>query len=845
MKDGKPDPSSKSTLQMRFLLGVGLIFLFFSVVSALLLYYHERRLLEEDALGKSRLVMAVMEANRSYVQDVLRPRMYELMGKDVFVLEAMSTSYIGRAVMERFKSVLPEYSYRRVSRNARNPASEPTRFESELISYFASHPDEHSRRSIVSIDGSPHFLHARPVQFDESCMHCHGDPDDAPKALVDLYGPERGFGYQPGSLSGLMSVSIPVDLALIKIKGRAISVFAACLIAFSALYIVVCFFFNRVVIHNLRDLLQLFRRSLRDEDEFQLLRVATAKDEIGELTAAAETMAGHLQRARRELEEHARNLEVKVAERTGALVESKRRLGEKAKKTRESLRLLTTIAELTTRSKQAGEIFSNVLRKALSAVPADGGALYLLKDNPSRLEMQCSENVSALPQVVEVDAEQFRTEPSEQAKPPLCETFLERLRAPSLPDGPNDLAVPLCCRGRVLGMLAFTGVDPEALTPEIQDMLLSIGQQVGITIESLQNTEGLRKSSELLQTVFDGITDMLVLLDKDLSIRMVNQAHIKQFGTEPGAAAGCRGPNACRTCPFVKCGMEAVFRSRKPMVEEVVGRRGNIYLVHYYPILDEKGEVTGIVRYAKDITVQKRVDQKIQQTEKLAAVGQLAAGIAHEINNPLGVILCHTDLLNHQLRGLPDAHKDLGVIEKHALGCQRIVSDLLKFARSKESSLQLVPLNRAIEEVVGMVAHQFGRQQVDVLLDLAPDIPLMNMDVDKFKQVCMNLLLNARQAIQGKGEVRIATRYRETEKSVEIVFRDNGCGVPPENLDRIFDPFFTTKRIGEGTGLGLSVSFGIIRDHGGDIQVISEPGLFTQFTITMPLDPGSLEGNHE
>ena len=722
----------KNTLQKRFLLGVGIMFLFFSILSAVWLYLHERRLLEEDALGKSRLVMAVMEANRSYVQDVLRPRMYELTGKDAFVREAMSTSYVSRAVMERFKAFLPEYSYRRVSQNARNPDSEPTRFESELIGYFASRPEEHSRRGIVPIDGSPHFLHARPVRFDDSCMHCHGRPEDAPQALVDLYGPERGFGYQPGAVSGLMAVSIPVDVALIKIKGRAISVFLACLIAFSALYVAVCFFFNRVVIHNLRNLLQLFRRSLRDENEFQLLRAATAKDEIGELTAAAETVAGHLQAARRQSEEYARTLEAKVSERTGALVESKRRLREKAKKTRESLTLLTTIAELTTRSTQAGEIFPSVLRQALSAVPARGGALYLLRDNPSRLEMQCSENIATLPSLVEVDPEQFRTEPSEQAKSPLCETFLERLRAPSLLDSQNDLAVPLCCRGRVLGMLVFTGVEMESLTPEIQDMLLSIGQQIGITIESLQNTEA-----------------------------------------------------------------------------------------------------------------KKRVDQKIQQTEKLAAVGQLAAGIAHEINNPLGVILCHTELLEHQLNGPGEAHKDLGVIKKHALGCQRIVSDLLKFARRQESAWQLTPLNRAIEEVVGIVSHQFRSQQVEISLDLATDIPLMNMDIDKFKQVCMNLLLNARQAIQGKGEVRVSTRYDEVEKSAQIVFRDNGSGVAPEIRERIFDPFFTTKKTGEGTGLGLSVSFGIIKDHGGDIQMVSEPGRFTEFTITLPLDAGSRERDHE
>ncbi|RJR42530.1 MAG: DUF3365 domain-containing protein, partial [Desulfobacteraceae bacterium] len=800
MSESGGNTNNKSMLQRRFLLGVGVIFLCFSILTSLVMYFYEKDALEETAHAKSRLVMAVMEANRSYIQEVLRPRMYELMGKDSFILEAMSTSFVSRAVMERFKISLPEYSYRRVSQNARNPVSEPTRLETDLIAYFASHPDEQSRRGIVPIDGTPHFVHARPVRFDDSCMHCHGNPDEAPKALVEKYGRDRGFGYEPGAVSGLMAVTIPVDVALVKIKGRAISMFAGSLIAFAALYIIVCFFFNRVVIHNLRDLLQLFRRSLRDESEFQLLRTATAKDEISEMTAAAETMARHLQQARNQLEEYTKTLEVKVEKRTGALLESKRLLKEKEEKTRESLKLLTMIAELTTRSTDASEIFPNVLRQTLSTVPAKGGALYLLLENPFRLEMQWSENAPSLPRTVEVDPEQFRAAPSEQEKSPLCERFLERLRAPSLLDSHNDLAVPLCCRGRVLGMLVFTEINFEAVTPEIQDMLLSTGQQVGITIESLQNTERLRRSSELLQTVFDGITDMLVLLDRDLCIRMVNRAHIRRFGSGTdgkGKDTGCRSPDACAACPFGRCGVEAVFRSRRPMIEELVDREGDIYLVHYYPILDEKGEVGSIVRYAKDITAQKRVDQKIQQTEKLAAVGQLAAGIAHEINNPLGVILCHTELLDQQLNGMADARNDLATIEKHAMTCQRIVSDLLKFARSKGSSWQLAPINRTIEEVVAMILHQFRRQQVEIHLDLAPDIPLMNLDVDKFKQVCMNLLINARQAIQGKGEVRVITRYLEAEKCAQILFQDNGCGIAPEIMDKIFDPFFTTKKTGE------------------------------------------------
>jgi signal transduction histidine kinase len=136
-----------------------------------------------------------------------------------------------------------------------------------------------------------------------------------------------------------------------------------------------------------------------------------------------------------------------------------------------------------------------------------------------------------------------------------------------------------------------------------------------------------------------------------------------------------------------------------------------------------------------------------------------------------------------------------------------------------------------------MVDHQFRRQHCRIDLDLDPQLPRLRFDVDKMKQVFLNLLMNASQASKdGQGLIRISTRHRPEARQVQIVFEDHGAGIPPEIMGRIFDPFFTTKKTGEGTGLGLSVSYGIIKDHGGDIQVESEPGQWTRFTIVLPLE---------
>lgn len=837
LPDAVPPRSSPSFgLQKKFLVGVGLLFLSFCILLAWLIYRHEKNLLEEAAYEKAQMVLAAAEASRHYIQEVLRPKMFEVVGKDGFVLEAMSTSFVSRAVMDRFRHTLPDYHYRRVATNARNPAYAPRPVEQGLIEFFAAHPQEKSWQGLVELQGQAHFLYARPVYFDRSCLHCHGDPQDAPAALVERYGRERGFGHREGEIAGISAVTIPVEVALAAIQGRAFRVFGLSLFVLSLLFVGINFFFNRVVVHNLRDLLNIFRVGLRDDKELELLSEAQAKDELGELTAAAQALVGHLGDTRRQLEEYAHNLEGMVKSRTEALERSRRALQTQVAERNRELKTLTTIAELVTQAGSIREIFPRVLIHTLALIPARGAALYLLQDNPARLELMCQENAAGLLPRLLLEGAVPPPAGGEEAR-----ELAESLRAAvsgrmsffSCPHkGDSCLNTPLLCRGRVLGVMTFVEVVFTELTPERRELLQAIGHQIGVTIESLQSLTSLAQSKELLQTVFDGITDMLVLLDRQLRVKMVNRAYLDYFGlrledileqpcrlTQPGNAAD-------------------LLAHRQPVTAETDGPEGRRLLVHTYPLVDERGEVTGLVRYAKDITAEKQVEERIRQTEKLAALGQLAAGVAHELNNPLGVILCYADLLRRELSQAREAAalKDLATIEKHARSCQRIVADLLNFARGQETAKTRTALNPTITEVVQMVEHQF-RQHCTIELDLDPAIPEMELDADKMRQVYLNLLMNARQALKNTGVIRISTRYLKEAGLVTITFWDNGRGIPPEIRGKIFDPFFSTKKTGEGTGLGLSVSYGIIKEHGGDIQVESEPGRWTRFTITLPVSP--------
>jgi two-component system NtrC family sensor kinase len=249
---------------------------------------------------------------------------------------------------------------------------------------------------------------------------------------------------------------------------------------------------------------------------------------------------------------------------------------------------------------------------------------------------------------------------------------------------------------------------------------------------------------------------------------------------------------------------------------------------------EASGEMESIHFLVKDISRRKAMERQLLQADKLASIGQLAAGIAHEINNPLGVILGYAQLLMRGEKPGDDRHHDLKVIEKHAQTCKSIVGDLLSFSRSSQTRKELGNLHAAVEEVIQVIHHHMKTDRARILCDYDERVPLLVLDKERIKQVLMNLLMNAKHAVGDHGTIRLSTSYDEAARQVRVSVSDDGYGIDLENLSRVFDPFFTTKSTGEGTGLGLSVSYGIVRDHGGDILVTSEPGKGSTFTVLLP-----------
>ncbi len=240
-------------------------------------------------------------------------------------------------------------------------------------------------------------------------------------------------------------------------------------------------------------------------------------------------------------------------------------------------------------------------------------------------------------------------------------------------------------------------------------------------------------------------------------------------------------------------------------------------------------------------------EKQIAQADRLASIGQLSSGIAHEINNPLGVILGYAQLLIRNESPDSQRYEDLKTIERHVKSCKTIVEDLLNFARSSKPKIEEGDIHSAIDDVLSFVQHQSKSESLKLETDYDPKIPKLRIDEKKIKQVIVNLIMNAIHAVNQTGTIWISTRYDPDAEQVLIRVKDTGHGIQRKDLPRIFDPFFTTKPTGEGTGLGLAVSYGIIKNHGGDITAAGESGNGAEFTITLPAGDRGLideEENH-
>lgn len=360
------------------------------------------------------------------------------------------------------------------------------------------------------------------------------------------------------------------------------------------------------------------------------------------------------------------------------------------------------------------------------------------------------------------------------------------------------------------------------------------------TDQELQETRAMYKNilNKLIQE------DVLVIA-YDHRIIDINESLLAKLGLSRNYVIGrhcyeithrrnmpCSGEQ--HPCPLIE-----TLKSKKPSQTTHVHLDKNNNEIYYsistYPLI-ENGEVIGAMEISRDITKDINMQKAMINQEKLASIGRLSAGVAHEINNPLTTILTTAMLLQEDLGPDDNAYHELDTIAKEALRCRKIVTSLLDFARQTKPVKKEAKINDLIGESFALTRKQAVFKDVNLSLELADDLPPILVDAGQMQQSLINLIQNAIEATEPGGSITITSRFEKQKKSIEIAVTDTGEGISAEDLRKIFDPFYTNKE--QGTGLGLAITHGIVEQHGGKIEVSSQKGEGSTFTIRLPVDPG-------
>ncbi len=346
----------------------------------------------------------------------------------------------------------------------------------------------------------------------------------------------------------------------------------------------------------------------------------------------------------------------------------------------------------------------------------------------------------------------------------------------------------------------------------------------------------LKEADLQWENTFNSITDLVTIHDKDFRIVKANIALAQRVGATTDGLKGKRcwevfhdstnGP--CPTCPHsttLKTGQTTTIEMEYPPLK-------GIFLTTTFPIFNEGREMVGTVHVAKDITEEKMLQERLIQSEKMAAMGQMAAGIAHEINNPLNSILGYATYLLESVDKKSPIRDELDRIASGAHRCKDTVKRFLDLARETPQRMEPIDVREALIDVLSMCHHAISSLKIRVKEKVRKGL-LINGDMRQIEEVFMNIILNACDAMKDGGELSIGAGMEDS--LIKIRIADTGCGIPSDDLPRIYNPFFTTKEPGKGTGLGLAVSHTIIKNHGGTIDCHSIVGKGTQFLITLPL----------
>ncbi|WP_407649651.1 sensor histidine kinase [Thermaerobacillus caldiproteolyticus] len=400
------------------------------------------------------------------------------------------------------------------------------------------------------------------------------------------------------------------------------------------------------------------------------------------------------------------------------------------------------------------------------------------------------------------------------------------------------LLIPLISKGKAIGVLSIGSKEVIQYDEADLSFFQQLCDQLAVCIENARLYNEVLTSKKEWEETFRAVSEMILVVDLQGNILRYNDAakEFFQFDLQKNARENV---HQLLSMDINESPIIENLQTKKP-VHRQIHIQQRVCELHSYPVFNESQNMYAAIIYINDITEKCRIEAQLLQSGKLAAIGEMAAGIAHELNNPLTAILGNAQLL---LRSVPKddrSYKLLSDIHSCGKRCKTIIQNLLTFSRQDEYMFEDCSVNEAVEQVLGLIGDQIKKQNIMIQKKLDDSIEFIEGNVQQIGQIILNLLINAKDALEDTNipnkVITIETRsILENEKHwVLLSVKDNGKGISPQHLQEIFNPFFTTKRPGKGTGLGLSVSLGIAEAHGGTIEVMSELGKGSQFILKLP-----------
>lgn len=534
------------------------------------------------------------------------------------------------------------------------------------------------------------------------------------------------------------------------------------------------------------------------------------------------------------------------------------------------LQTINEIADGISRSLELDDVLTGALQKIVKAFGAAAASIRLREEGSDRFEVAASVGPSRL-QPFWDDSHSWLSDQVITTRAAIVAEDMRR-QAPGRgePTLRSGISLPLLAGGELLGVLSIGAASPRRFDLADERLLAIIAGQIVVAVQNARLHDSVRRGKQEWERTFDAISDPIAVFDGNGRLVRGNTALAALLDRPVTEIAGlsCADVGLCGAdCP--DCAVGRAISQDAVSLAEITLPDHQILSVRTFPM---KGLAAGasVVQVAKNVTDDARSARRLRalsdelssanaqltatlerlkstqaqllQAEKLSAIGQLVAGVAHELNNPLTSVIGFAQLLEAEWRSgegtrSPDAiGQDLRRIAEESGRAASIVRNLLAFARRQTAARVPQDVTDLVQRVLALRAYEFRLNSIDLVTEFEADLPTLIADGGQLQQALLNLVLNAERAMRGRPlrRLTVSARLDTRAGAVELSVTDTGHGIEDANLGRIFDPFFTTRDVGEGTGLGLSICYGIVRDHGGQISVTSKVQVGTTFTILLP-----------